>query len=178
MTRHLAALLFAWCLCAQSTSISINGTQLRIGMPKADVLASLAERNDLVRVKGMADAWCVRAKEDHGTQPGCGNLIQFRQEKLVVVSKTLGSTNGDDAAAMMSTLFSTLDDLSKSGRTTLSFTSQEVETDDHIRIRALSFIAGSKKYTFTTNQPIGSQPARNSSVELTESFVLSSDKVK
>ena len=177
MTRYLAALVFACCLCAQSNSISVNGTQLRIGMPKSDVLASLAERNDLVKLDGVDDAWCVKDK-DHGKQSGCGTFIQFGQEKLSVVSRTLGTANGEDAAAMIATFFSTLDGLAKSGRTDLSFSTQEIETDDHMRLRLLSFIAGSKKYTFTTQQPVGSQPTKNSSVDLTESFVLPSDKVK
>jgi hypothetical protein len=177
MTRCLAALLFAYCLCAQSNSISVNGTQLRIGMPKSDVLAFLAERNDLVRLEGLNDAWCVKDK-DHGKQSGCGVFIQFGQEKLSVVSKTLGTANGEDAAAMIAAFFSTLDGLAKSGRTDLTFSTQEVETDDHMRLRILSFIAAGRKYTFTAQQPVGSQPTKNSSVDLTESFVLPTDRVR
>lgn len=177
MTRYLAVLMFACCLYAQSNSISVNGTQLRIGMPKSDVLASLAERNDLVRLEGLNDAWCVKDK-DHGRQSGCGVFIQFGQEKLSVVSKTLGTANGEEATAMIATFFSMLDGLAKSGRTNLTFSTQEVETDDHMRLRILSFIAEGKMYTFTAQQPVGSQPTKISSVDLTESFVLPSDKVK
>src|ERR1039458_7688243 len=62
MTRCLAALLFAWCLCAQSDPILVNGTPLRIGMPRSDVLAFLAERNDLVKLESLEDGWCVKVK--------------------------------------------------------------------------------------------------------------------
>ena len=175
MTRLAIAFMFMGCLHAQVGSVFVNGTRLALGMPKSDVLASLAERNDLVKVKGMDDAWCVRAKEDHGAQPGCGNFIQFRREKLAAASKTLGAASGEDAAAMIATLFSTLDGLAKSGRTSLDFSTQEFETDDHMRLRILSFHAEGKQYTFTTQQPVGSQSAKRSSVELTESFAVSLD---
>jgi hypothetical protein len=177
MTKYAAAFLLTCSLHAQSDSISINGTQLRIGMPKTDVLASLAEGNDLVKLKGINDAWCANTKGSHvGTQ--CANLIHFGQEKLSVVSKTLGSANGEDAAAMIATLFSTLDGLAKSGTTDLTFSAKEVEGDDHTRIRILSFFSGTKKYTFITEQPVGTQSASRSSVHLTESFVLPSDRMK
>ena len=172
MTKFSIFLVFACCLQAQIDSVSINGVQLRIGMSKSDVLASLSERNDLVKVKGVADAWCVRPKGNNGTQLGCGDFIQFDQDQLSVASKTLGSASDDDTAVMMSSLFSTLDGLAKSGRTTLSFTTKEVETDDHMRMRILTIMAGWKQYTFIIQQPVGSQSARNSSVELTESFAL------
>lgn len=170
MTKYAAALLLACPLYAQNDSIHINGAELRVGMPRSDVLALLAERNDLVRIKGLEDGWCVRAKDDHVQQSACGNLIQFGRDKLVAMSRAMGSATGEDAAAMVAALFSTLDGLEKSGRTDLTFSTQELETDDHIRIRALSFIAGGKKYTFFTNQPVGSQSGRSSSVELQETF--------
>ena len=119
MTKYAAALLFACSLYAQSNSIYINGTELRVGMPKPDVLALLAERNDLVKTKGLDDAWCVKAKEDRVQEP-CGNLIQFGRDKLATVSRTMGSASGEDAAAMIATLFSILDGLEKSGRTNLA----------------------------------------------------------
>lgn len=178
MIKYAAALLLACSLHAQSDSIFINGTELKVGMPRSDVLAVLAERNDLVKQKGIGDAWCVRVKKDHVTHAGCATLIQFGQEKLTFVSRTMGSAKGEDAAAMMATLFSTLDGLAKSGTTDLAFTTQEAETDDHIRLRILSLSAGSKQYTFITQQPIGSQSTWSSSVELTESFALPADRNK
>jgi hypothetical protein len=177
MTKYAAALLFACSLHAQTDSIHINGTELRVGMSKSDVLALLAERNDLAKVKGMDDAWCVRAKEDH-VQPACGNLIQFGRDKLSTVSRAMGSVNGEDAAVMMASLFSTLDGLEKSGKTNLTFSTQELETDDHIRLRILSFVAGGKEYVFTINQPVGSQSAKSSSVELQERFARQSNGPK
>src|SRR5271155_2982458 len=85
MTKYAAILLCACSLNAQSDSISINGTQLRIGMRKSDVLALLAERNDLVKTSGDLDAWCVKSKEDHATPPCGGDFIQFDRDKVVVV---------------------------------------------------------------------------------------------
>lgn len=178
MTKYAAALLFACSSYAQSDSIYINGTELKVGMPKSDVLALLAERNDLVKIKGFDDGWCVKAKEDHVQQSACANMIQFGQDKLATVSKTMGSASGEDSASMIATLFSTLDGLEKSGKTDLSFSTQEIETDDHIRIRVLSFVAGRKKYTFFTNQPVGSQSGKNSSVELVETFARPTDRTK
>jgi hypothetical protein len=178
MTKYAAALLLACGLHAQSDSISINGTELRIGMPKSDVLALLAERSDLAKLKGIDDAWCVRLKDDRPGRPGCGNFIQFGQDKLVVVSRAMGSVSGEDAAAMMAALFSTLDGLAKSGRTDLAFSTKEVETDDHLRLRIISFLSGAKEYTFTTQQPVGSRSASSSSVDLTESFAPPSDRRK
>lgn len=177
MTKYAATLLFACSLSAQSDSIYINGTELKVGTPKSDVLALLAERNDLVKTKGLDDAWCVSAKEDH-IQAVCGNLIQFVRDKLATVSREMGSASGEDAAAMIASLFSTLDSLKKSGKTDLAFSTQEVETDDHIRIRVLSFIAGGNEYTFFVNQPVGSQSGKSSSVELQERFARQSDRAK
>jgi hypothetical protein len=176
--KYAAALLLACGLHAQSDSISINGSELRIGMPKSDVFTLLAERSNLVKMKGIDDAWCVRLKDDHPVQSGCGTFIQFGRDKLVVVSKAMGSANGDDAAAMMATLFSTLDGLAKAGKTDLAFSTEEIETDDHIRLRMISFFSGPKRYTFTAQQPVGSQSAGGSSVDLTESFALPSDRKK
>ncbi|MGA2590047.1 MAG: hypothetical protein ABSH32_09045 [Bryobacteraceae bacterium] len=176
MIKYAAPLLLACGLHAQSDSISINGTELRIGMPKSDVLASLAERGDLVKLKGIDDAWCVRFKDDLPRKSGCGNFIQFGRDKLVVVSRAMGSANGEDAAAMIAALYSTLDGLAKSGKNVLAFSTKEVEADDHIRLRIISFFGGTKKYTFTTQQPVGSQSASSSSVDLTESFALPSDR--
>jgi len=92
----------------------------------------------------------------------------------VVVSRHMGETTTEDAAAMISSLFASLDTLSKSGKADLTFSTQEAETDDHIRIRIVSFIAGHKEYTFYSQQPIGQQTAMKSSVSLVESFVPSS----
>jgi hypothetical protein len=170
-------LLFAYGLCAQSNSIFVNGTPLRIGMGKANVLSSVADGNELSSVKGLDDAWCVRAK-GHDPKSGCEALIQFKQDTLVVVSKTLGTAAGEDAAAMIATFFSTLDQLAKAGKTDLAFSTQEIETDDHLRLRILSFMAGDRKFTLTAQQPVGSQTAKSSSVDLTESFVLASDRAK
>lgn len=146
-------------------------------MPKSSVLASLAERNDLVKLGGLDDAWCVKAK-DHGKQSDCATFIQFGRDKLTAVSRTMGSATGEDAAAMIASFFSALECLATSGITDVAFSTQQFETDDHIRIRVLSFRAGGKMYTFTTQQPVGSQPTKNSSVDVTESFVLPSNKVK
>ncbi len=177
MIKYAAALLLACGVQAQSDSISINGTELRIGMPKSDVLASLAERSDLVKMKGIDDAWCVRPKDDHPGQPGCGTFIQFGRDKLVVVSRSMGSAHGDDAA-MIAALFSTLDGMAKSGRSDVAFTTQEFEADNHNRYRIISFLSGTKQYTLTTQQPVGSQSTNSSSVDLTESFALPSNRRK
>jgi hypothetical protein len=172
----MSVLLFACSLYAQSDSIFLNGTELRIGMSKADVLSKLLERNDLVKMKGPGnlDAWCVRAKDDRKTLPCGGDNIQFVEERLVVVARHMGETSTEDAAAMISSLFASLDALRKSGKTDLTFTTQEIESDDHIRYRIVSFIAGAKEYTFYSQQPVGQQPATKSSVSLVESFVPSS----
>lgn len=175
--QFLTTLLFACGLYAQSDSILVNGNPLRIGMGKTEVLSSLGDRNELSRVKGLDDAWCVTTKS-HDTRSGCVALIQFKQDKLIVVSKSLGTAGGEDAAAMIATLFTTLDDLAKAGKTDLTFTTQEIETDDHLRLRILSFIAGDKKFTFTAEQPVGLQTAKSSAVDLTESFLLSSDRAR
>jgi hypothetical protein len=178
MTKYATALLFACSLYSQSDSIYINGIELKVGMPKSDVLTLLAERNDLVKIQGINDAWCVKPKGDHIT-PGCGdNFIQFSQDKVSVVNRNMGTSNGNGAAAMIANLFSTLDGLARSGKTALAFSTQEFESGDHVRFRILSFITGSKKYTFITRQPVGSQSATTSTVELEESFILPSDQNK
>jgi len=178
MKAYALVLFFTCSLNAQNDSIFINGTQVRIGMRKPDVLALLAERNDLVKTSGNSDAWCVKSKDDHITPPCGGDFIQFVQDKVAVVSRKMGAAHGDEPAAMIAALFSSLDALAKSGRTDLAISTQEFETDDHVRIRVLSLIAGSKEYTFSTQQPIGSQSAATSSVELSESFVPSADRKK
>ena len=183
MTRSAAALLFACSLHAQSDSISINGTEVKRGMPKSDVLALFAERNDLLKMKvsgGSAslDMWCVKSKEDRKTPPCGADVIEFDNDRVSGVSRKMGAADGDDTARMIGALFSSLDALAKSGKADLVFTTREFETDDHVRIRILSLVTRSKEYTFTSQEPIGSQPARGSSVDLTESFVRSSDGEK
>jgi hypothetical protein len=174
MTKYLAALLLPCFLYAQSDSTYINGTELRLGMPKSDVLASLAERNNLIKSQGtLDDAWCVRAKDDH-LKAACGDLVQFSQDKLTSVSREIGSSSGEDSAAMLS-LFSTLEGLSKSGTTELGFRTLEFETDEHTRLRILSFAVGGKEYILTINRPVGSQRGKTSSVELQERLARRQD---
>ena len=179
MTKYAAALFLACSLCAQGDSIYINGSELEVGMPKSDVLALLAERNDLIKVTGVGvdDGWCVRAKTDHG-QAACGDFIQFAADKLTAVSRQMGSASGEDSASMMASFFSVLDGLEKAGKTDLAFSTKEVETDEHIRLRILSFVAGGKAYTFYINQPVGSQSGKSSSIELQERFAGASDRAK
>jgi hypothetical protein len=184
MTKgNAAALLFACSLYAESNSIFINGTEVKRGMPKPDVLALLAERNDLLKMKVSGslvglDAWCVKSKDDHKTPPCGGDVIQFVNDRVSRVSRKMGEADGDDAARMIGALFSSLDALAKSGKADLVFSTQEFESADHIRYRVLSFSSGGKEYTFTSQEPIGSQPTRGSSVDLTESFVRPSDGEK
>jgi len=179
MTKYAAALLLACSLCAQSDSIYVNGSELKVGMPKSDVLALLAERNDLIKVTGAGvdDGWCVRAKKDR-SQAACGDFIQFVADKLTAASRQMGSTSGEDSAAMMASFFSVLAGFEKTGKTDLAFSTKEVETDDHVRLRILSFVAGGKAYTFYINQPVGSQSGKSSSVELQERFAGASDRAK
>jgi hypothetical protein len=177
MTKFTVALFFAFSMTAQSDFISINGANLRIGMPKSDVLALLAERNDLERIPGLDDdSWCIKRK---GTRDDkCGNLISFGKDKtLRSVSKDMASASGDDAAVLMAALFSTLEGLANSGRTDLAFSTHEYEVDAHLRLRVIEFVAGSKTYRFNINQPVGSHSG-SSSVSLTESFTWPSDQNK
>jgi len=73
---------------------------------------------------------------------------------------------------MTGALFSTFQEVAKTGKTDLTFTTQELETNDHMRLRILSFIVGDKRYTITERQPVGLNGAASRSVDLTESFVV------
>ena len=121
--------------------------------------------------RSTEDAWWVNPKGAE-RKPGCGALVQFGQDRLVHVSKTLATAAGGDAAAMTGALFSTFQEVAKTGKTDLTFTTQELETNDHMRLRILSFIVGDKRYTITERQPVGLNGAASRSVDLTESFVV------
>ncbi|MGA2590854.1 MAG: hypothetical protein ABSH32_13125, partial [Bryobacteraceae bacterium] len=139
---------------AQCDFISINGAELRIGMPKSDVLALLAEHNDLERIPGLGDdSWCIKSKAKQADK--CGNLISFGKDKtLRSVSKEMASASGDDAAVLMATLLSALEGLANSGRTDLAFSTHEYEVDAHLRLRVVEFVSG-KQNVQVQYQPAG-----------------------
>jgi thiamine pyrophosphate-dependent acetolactate synthase large subunit-like protein len=140
-------------------------------MLKSEVLSLLSDGSELSKSKGPEDAWCVNPKGAE-RKLGCGALVQFAQDRLVYVSKTLATAAGGDSAAVTAALFSTFQEVAKTGKTELTFSTQDLETDGHMRLRILSFIAGDKRYTITDRQPVGPNGAASRSVDLTESFVV------
>ena len=80
------------CCSGQVNSVVLCGVELRVGMPKAEVLAELRKQckvQEMPRTGGQD--WCV------GGAYICSHQVGFEGDKLRMVQKELGSAEGADA---------------------------------------------------------------------------------
>src|SRR5437667_4621667 len=89
-------------LLAQET-ITINGTSLRLGMQKADVIELLGAENNISKLVGTLN-WCVRPKSDR-SKDQCPSHLYFKDDKLQAAQKTHGTAYGEDGAKVMNAFF-------------------------------------------------------------------------
>jgi hypothetical protein len=143
-------------LFAQET-ITINGTELRLGMQKADVLELLGAKNDLSKWDAKSDAksdnWCATPKNDRSDDK-CPFNFSFTNEKLVIINKSHGGATGDPVAKMINAFFTEMRKLENNGQGRITFDTQEFNTDS-LRVREVRFWVGNKEYTLSVTQGVG-----------------------
>jgi hypothetical protein len=169
--------------CAQSDSVLFGGVELRLGMAKTAVLTKLGTTHNLSKLKmpsEQMDMWSLTPKGGKGEE----GSVQFREEKVSNISKTLGRLDGGVPTGVLGELFyalqrgTTVKVPSKDG-TDWKFTQTEVGTRDvsgvrmgdggqEWRFRTVSFQLGERMVEIHIWEPIGSSQGRLPWVEMTE----------
>jgi len=168
--KALAVLVvFCWPLIGQEEVVNLNGTDLKLGMPKSEALDALGIKNTIRRESG--ENWCVKLKTDQ-TPDQCLSHVSFREDKLYIVYKTHATAWGDDAGNVVNAFFNEMKDLQAKGRESVDFDTTEMNMDS-VRVRAVRVWVGNKEFDLTVTQSVG---APGSEVSFTETLYARKNK--
>jgi hypothetical protein len=155
---------------AQDRSIWINDVEVTVGMPKSSTLSRLETRSDMKRDEALAgDSWCIQPKGENDLAPWHCDTVIFENDKVVGIVHDLGGASGDQAAAMLSKLYSALVEAGRS-KSRVSVVPQREHERDGWRYRSITFSIGAKQFNLDVSEPVGSGVNRRSSVNLSESM--------
>lgn len=144
----------------QLNSIVLCEAELRIGMPKAQVIAELGKQCKVQEFPHSdGKSWCVSGRY------ACSNQVWFENGNLISVSKDMGDAEGADAAELVATFMSAVERAvgGTPGKiasgpaivTTHTSLGKDPETKRDIVVKELRLRLGQKEVVIQVNRPVG-----------------------